>query len=390
LVLLGAGLAGWTAARLPAAVEAHGRLMAAAVPRSVGAALPQTSASAPTVQFQPIYIQVPAAAAAAPQIIHVHHYGAPPADGAAPMQLADFAVPLQPVSQPASPALPARQVAAPDPTADVLATAAYDKLRQGNKREALRLFEAAIASDDVLQPDPRRAQWQRQANILKRRWSGEAFTLVRDTPIDPASGLATGPLLGASQTGAALGYTIDPLARRALTVTARVNAATDAAGRTDPQTAQAAFGLRYQLLPALAISAERLVSLGELARDDWLLRLSSGIARQAPVAGKRVRLDAYGEINLLANGDALAAGQARALAPLFDAKNVGFAAGLGSWGSVQNTGGTTIGRFDVGPSAAVRLGQGRLNLELTADYRQRLAGQALPASGPTLALSSSF
>lgn len=393
LVLLGAALAGWTAARLPAAIETHGRLTAATKTHTTIATAPPvaaaTSAGVPSVQLQPIYIQVPTPAAAAPQIIHIHHYGAPQAADGAPTQIADFQLPPS-APQAVPPHLFEQQPAAPNTTADVLASAAYDRLRQGNKREALRLFEAAMASDDATTPDPRRDQWQRQAKLLKRRWSAEAFTLVRNSPIDPATGFASGPLLGASQSGAALGYTFNPLARRPLTVTARLNAATDASGRTDPRTAQAAVGLRYQALPALAISAERLVALGEVARDDWLIRLSSGITRQTPIAGQRLRLDAYGEINLLANGDALAAGQARALAPLFGEKSVSLAAGLGSWGSIQNTSGATIGRFDVGPLAAVRLDQGRLNLEMTADYRQRLAGQALPASGPTLTLSSSF
>lgn len=404
LALLGAALAGWTAARLPAAIETHGRLTAATLAPTPTAPAAQvqmqpiapSSAPAPIIQLQPVYIPVPhQGAQPAPQIIHIHHYGEAAAPvippfptGIPPDQraLAESAQPPKPPFQASN--QPANSPSSPTP--GLLATAAYERLQRGEKREALRLFEAALASDDTASPDPRRAQWQRQAKALKRRWSGEAFTLVRNSPIDPATGFATGPLLGASQSGAALGYTVNPLARRPLTATARINAATDAAGRTDPRTAQAAFGLRYQALPTLAISAERLVSLGELARDDWLLRLSSGITRQTPIGGQRIRLDAYGEINLLGSGDALAAGQARALAPLFGKGNVSLAAGLGSWGSIQNTSGSTIGRFDVGPSAAVRLGSGRLALELTADYRQRLAGEALPASGPTLTLSSSF
>lgn len=402
LALIVAALAGWTAARLPAAIETHGRLTASVRPQPLAA----TSAPAeqkvqapvaPTIQLQPIYIPMPQAGPPpAPQIIHIHHYAATDNAGVAPFSIRSAPGPValaEPDPQPSPTPQGITAAAKPgyvNPTPGLLATAGYDRLQRGEKREALRLFEAALASDDAENPDPRRAQWQSQAKALKRRWSGEAFALVRNSPVDPATGFATGPLLGASQSGAALGYTVNPLARRRLTVTARLNAATDAAGRTDPRTAQAAFGVRYQLRPALAVSAERLVSLGEAARDDWLIRLSSGITRQTPVVGQNLRFDAYGEVNLLGNGDALAAGQARALAPVFGKGNVSLAAGLGSWGSIQNTGGATIGRFDIGPSAAVRLGRGRLALELTADYRQRLAGKALPASGPTLTLSSSF
>jgi hypothetical protein len=38
----------------------------------------------------------------------------------------------------------------------------------------------------------------------------------------------------------------------------------------------------------------------------------------------------------------------------------------------------------------MRLGQGRFGLEIAADYRQRLAGNAEPGSGPTVTLSTNF
>lgn len=390
LALIGAALAGWAAARLPATIEGHGNTLAAlSVPQPAKpATVAATAAAAPPPQIyvQPIYLPAQTIAAAAPpppQIIHIHHHTTTTAPAS---EFASLPVPSAPAPLPAPG--PATVSPPPPPEAGLLAQAAYDRLRAGQKREALRLFEAALIADPT-SADPRRSQWQREAATLKRRWSLSAFSLLRDSPIDPSSGLATGPLLGSSQSGAALGYTVNPLARRPITLTARLNAATDARGRTDPRTAQAAVGIRYQALPALAISAERLVSLGEQSRDDWLVRLSSGIARQRRLAGLNVNLDAYGEASLLGNGDSLAAGQARALTPLFNQKSVSVAAGIGSWGSVQNTG-TTSGRLDVGPSAAFRVQQGRLGLELSADYRQRIAGNALPASGPTVTLSSSF
>jgi hypothetical protein len=399
LALLAALLVGWLAARLPATFETHSRLAAAASPSARSAIQPAAAppapqpAAAPAIQLQPIYIEVPTPAAAAPQIIHIHHYGPNP-EATAPAPQLSYNLPTQQSESIPLPKPAIQSAAPPNPTTNALATAAYEKLNTGNKREALRLFEAALASDNSANPDPRRNAWQQQAKRLKRRWSGEAFALIRNSPpgiaADPATGLLTGPLLGGSQSGAALGYTLNPLARRPVTLSARLNAATDAAGRTDPRTTQAAFGIRYQALPALAVTAERLVSLGENTRDDWLLRLSSGFTRQTRLIGQPLRLDAYGEASLLGNGDSLAAGQARAMTPLLNTKILSLSAGLGSWASIQNTDAATVGRLDVGPSAAVRLGQGRLALELSADYRQRVAGEALPSSGPTLTLSSSF
>lgn len=395
--ILGALALGWLAARLPATLETHSRLAAITSPTtSPPAPTPaQTPAQTSAIQLQPIYIQVPTptpAPAPAPQIIHIHHYG--PAPEGQPQPQFSYALPPQsspsppptPLPTPASPAAPPP----PDPTAGLLAAAAYEKLAQNNKREALRLFEAALAADNPAAPDPRQPQWQQQARALKRRWSGQAFALLRESPADPATGLLTGPLLGGSQSGAALGYTPNPLARRPITLSARLNAATDATGRTDPRSAQAALGVRYELLPALSLTAERLIAVGDDARDDWLLRLSGGTSQRLRLLGRPLALDAYGEASLLGNGDSLAAGQARALAPLLSSRNLSLSAGLGSWASLQNTGPATIGRLDVGPSAAVRLGQGRLALELSADYRQRIAGQALPGSGPALTLGTSF
>jgi hypothetical protein len=152
---------------------------------------------------------------------------------------------------------------------------------------------------------------------------------------------------------------------------------------------QAAVGVRWQATPALALSAERLVAMGDLARNDWLVRLSGGTSQSLRLRGLKLNADAYGEASLLGNGDMVAAGQARALAPLTD-NRLALSAGVGSWGSVQKTNAGTIGRLDLGPSAVMRLSEGRFGLELQADYRQRIAGTAEPGSGPTVTLSTNF
>ena len=398
LALIVAGLTGWTAARLPDALARQQILAGQLTPPqpSGPAAAPATVlANAPIPAPAPIYIFPPASTTSAPAPAPIIIYRDAPYPGASPDRSALQTAPLQtaqagPQHWPATP--PSAAALSPTPPVALLAgdfaTAAYDRLRSGQKREALRLFEAALAATADT-PDPRAKAWAKEAAALRRRWSGQAFALLREAGVDPATGIATGPLLGASQSGFAIAYTPNPLARRPLSATARVNAATDAQGRTDPRTVQAAFGVRWQATPGIALSAERLVSLGELARDDWLLRLSGGANRRLRAAGVRVDADAYGEASLLGNGDVVAAGQARALVPLSE-NRLSLSAGLGSWGSIQKTGAGTLGRLDLGPSALVRLGEGRFGLELQADYRQRLAGNAEPGSGPTVTLSTNF
>lgn len=58
-------------------------------------------------------------------------------------------------------------------------------------------------------------------------------------------------------------------------------------------------------------------------------------------------------------------------------------AGAGAWGAAQSG----VTRLDVGPQASVRF---PANLTLAADWRFRVAGDAAPASGPTLTLSTDF
>jgi hypothetical protein len=238
--------------------------------------------------------------------------------------------------------------------------------------------------------DPRHASWLKDARALSRRWTAEGWILVRGAPLDPAAGIAAAPVLGGGQTGATLGFAPDPLARRPLSAIARFNAGTDATGQIDPRTGQAAFGVQWRPLPGVAVAAERLVATGDLARNEWLFRVSGGGQKRLSPLGLPVLVDGYGEASLLGNGDWLAGAQARALAGVFGRNGLSAAAGLGGWGSLQSVDGQMLSRLDVGPSASVRTGLGKLNLEASVDYRQRIAGQAEPGSGPVLTFSTAF
>jgi hypothetical protein len=65
--------------------------------------------------------------------------------------------------------------------------------------------------------------------------------------------------------------------------------------------------------------------------------------------------------------------------PLF--RNV--SAGLGLWAGGQ----TGLYRVDAGPRLTLDVGRG---MRMHLDYRQRLAGDALPASGPALTVAGDF
>jgi hypothetical protein len=60
--------------------------------------------------------------------------------------------------------------------------------------------------------------------------------------------------------------------------------------------------------------------------------------------------------------------------------------GPGAWAAAQ----PGLARVDLGPQASFRLPLAGRNVTVAADWRQRLAGNARPGSGPTLTLATDF
>jgi hypothetical protein len=60
--------------------------------------------------------------------------------------------------------------------------------------------------------------------------------------------------------------------------------------------------------------------------------------------------------------------------------------GAGAWGAAQRG----ARRLDAGPSLSWRLPVPNANLRLQADWRFRIAGDAMPRSGPALTLAADF
>ena len=60
--------------------------------------------------------------------------------------------------------------------------------------------------------------------------------------------------------------------------------------------------------------------------------------------------------------------------------------GGGVWGAAQ----PGLARLDIGPQASVRLPLAGTGIRLSADWRFRIAGDAAPASGPTLTVGTDF
>ncbi|MEI6485855.1 MAG: hypothetical protein WCO11_06260, partial [Sphingomonadales bacterium] len=264
----------------------------------------------------------------------------------------------------------------PDP-AFVLADQAYAALRSGGRREAARLFDAAL----ILKPD--NMGWRHERDALGRRLQVSAWALLRDSPLPqynaPGRGLANftaSPVLGGGQMGASLALLANPLSSRPLALVARANVAAGISG-IQRDTAQAAIGLRKTLLPGITISAERLVAIGANAGNDWTVRLAAG--------GRSGRIEAYGEAGVLARGTLYGGGQAQARLLRIGPVDIG----AGAWGSVQTErtpGFPPVWRVDAGPAARAAW----RGLQLEAQWRQRVAGNASPGSGPVVTVAARF
>jgi len=187
------------------------------------------------------------------------------------------------------------------------------------------------------------------------------------------SSIAAGGMLGGNQAGARLTYNIN----RHLAASLRTSSEVGRRG------GEVAAGVRLQPVAGIPvwITAERRQRLGKLSggRNAFALFLEGGVYdRPLPW---RFRLDAYlqGGVVGLHRRDRFVDGALTMTRPVY--KNL--FAGLGLWGGAQ----PGLYRVDAGPRLSLKV---RDNVKVHLDYRQRLAGNAQPGSGPVVTLAGDF
>lgn len=205
------------------------------------------------------------------------------------------------------------------------------------------------------------------------RWQFSAWAFARPELGSGGGGggaaLGTGATLGGDQAGARLTYHVNDR----LSASARYASATGAL-RGD----EVALGVRYRpdALP-MTLTLERRQSLGTgpAARSAFAAYAETGIWQDGLPLG--LRLEGYAQAGAVGvtSPDLFADGALTLTQPFGDR----LAIGAGVWGGMQQG----AQRLDIGPRATVRLADG---LRLHADYRQRVAGDAQPASGPAITL----
>ncbi len=195
------------------------------------------------------------------------------------------------------------------------------------------------------------------------------------------AGLAPGALggqLGGSQAGARLVYTLDSQGRIAL-----VGRVTTPLG---DGLREASLGIEWQptRLPVRFVAEQRITVSG--GRGGPGVGVIGGFG---PIAiGHRLRAESYAQMGVIRRGAAEPYVDAalRVTRPVASLGPLRFDLGAGAWGGAQR--GAT--RFDLGPSLGVALPLRRPSLRVALDWRQRIAGEARPGSGPALTLGSDF
>lgn len=185
--------------------------------------------------------------------------------------------------------------------------------------------------------------------------------------------LANSGQLGASQAGARLIYNLD----RRLAIAARVSSEVGRRG------GEVAAGVRVHPIQSIPIwlTAERRQAIGRYGggRSAFAF-LAEGGLYDRPLPWD-FRLNGYiqGGVVGLKSRDLFVDGGVTMTRHVYKQ----FSAGFGVWGGAQ----PHLYRVDAGPRVTMQV---RNNLKVHVDWRQMLAGNARPGSGPALTLSGDF
>ena len=206
------------------------------------------------------------------------------------------------------------------------------------------------------------------------RWQVSSWALVRSQEVGlPGSSALSGTgNLGGSQAGARLTYLVNRQ------VSASLRTSSDIGRRGF----EVAGGVRVQPLQSIPfwVTAERRQRVGQFGgRNAFAIFAETGLFQQPlPL---EMSLDAYlqGGVVGLRSRDLFVDGALAITRPVYKTLSAGF----GVWGGAQ----PGLYRLDVGPRVSMQV---RKNVRVRFDYRQRLAGNALPGSGPALTLAADF
>ena len=211
------------------------------------------------------------------------------------------------------------------------------------------------------------------------RFSGSFWLLVRGG----AATNLTSPSLGASQVG---GRALLPIAtvgqRTRLSASFRTSAALRGRGE------EIGLGFSFKTNGALPVEmiAERRFALSKGERDRWSLLVASGF--DDVKLTHRISVDGYGQAGVVGMKDreTFAGGSLSVRHDLMTRSHLKASLGLGLWGDAQKG----ASRVDFGPELVAKARLGQQPIRVSAQWRFRLSGKAIPDSGPALAIAGDF
>ena len=301
----------------------------------------------------------------------------------APTALTLAAAPAAPATRPAASGLPSVAPARPDPGRHGLRLALMGRALAPWPDSAARSAVSRPGDGWRAHPGPVAlgggAPFWMQAE--SDGWSLSSWLFLRSGSAAAPGTIAGAGQLGGSQAGARLAYGFDP--DRRLGAYARATIAIDR-----PRERELAFGLAYAPSPRwpVAVAVEQRVAAGRDGRTALAAMVTGGVSDVALPGG--FRLDAYGQAGVVGSHrrDGFADGALVVDRPLGFGAPPALRLGALAAGAVQ----PGAARVDVGPRLTLRLPDVGQGSRIALDWRQRVAGDARPASGLALTLAADF
>ena len=214
-----------------------------------------------------------------------------------------------------------------------------------------------------------------------RRPTGSAWLLIRNGSAGAA--LLSQGQLGGAQLGARVRYPALELNRSLnLGPALRVSSPLMGLGR---EMALGVSVARSGSVP-FELIAERRIGLDAGTPNRWALLISGGSSNVA--LGRGVELDVFAQAGIvgLKTRSPFVGASALARKPIATTASAKVEIGVGIWGDAQQG----VARIDAGPELSIRFTETSIPIRISAQWRQRLAGHALPTSGPALTVGTDF
>ncbi|WP_239804474.1 hypothetical protein [Croceicoccus hydrothermalis] len=220
------------------------------------------------------------------------------------------------------------------------------------------------------------------ARLWASRWSADGWVLLRESGV-AAAGIGASSY-GGSQAGAIVRYRLGSSGGRAPRAHARVTTALDG-----PRQDELALGIGVRPLSPVPVEILAEARIGQFANDTRARPAIVAVAGPPPVSlPLGIEADSYAQAGYVGGRDAtaFADGQVRLSREIMQLGSGSVRTGAGAWAGAQSG----AARVDIGPTIAAVVPVGPGFARIAVDWRQRVAGDAEPGSGPVLTLSAGF